>query len=935
MFATAVSVAGLTLPSSAAEPVRDGASQATAAASCWEVKVTNPAAPDGVYWIQTPQLQTPVEIYCDQTTSGGGWELIGRGREDWTYNYNGKGTPQDVSSVITGTAAFAPKQLDSTIINGLMGGRRFDSFSDGVRIRRATNTSGTSWQEGQFKYRFRDRWTWALGAGIPVTSATLGTSSFSNTTTYEFGSDSAYLRLWTYENSKNGYTRGFNFGKDGTGSTSSTSYIYSKVSGGNYGTPFTQAFIRPKLLSNDLTYDAIPDGGTSAQTIKAAPRSGALPTTWGVSGRGAGGSTSENATEAQAFAQIGNTMYVGGNFTSVQKSAAATGADKVAQSYLAAFNATTGEFISAFRPVLNNQVKALAALPDGRLAVGGEFTTYGGVARSGLVVVDATTGALDPTWTTNVQNRISGGKVSVRGLDVGGGYLYATGAFTHFVHGTSTAYAKNGARIAVSTGVPDYNWNPEFNGTGTALDVSDDLARVYFSGYFTKAKSSTADRAAAVSTATGAPLAAVWQPTFSTTGSARYQQGIQQVGNKVWLGGSQHSMFAYDTTTFALVSKSITKAGGDLQAISAGNGMVFGGCHCENWNYFGTALYDSTSPGSTNISWTQADKIYYVGAWDADSGEYVPEFTPEMRANRGQGAWALKVATDGTLWAGGSMTSAVKENGANQWVGGFVRFAVRPHTAPSSPTNLHASLNGTSASVDWSPSSSSGVKYEVLRNDRVVATVSNTSATIPGTVSSDRFFVRAVDSWDNRSSSTSVATVSGAAANQTLLSDASTWSYYFDNATPVGTDWNQSTFDATAWRTGAAPLGWGSGPITTNIDIPAGQTRTLTSYFKRSFDLSSPNAFSTYTLTTRADDGIVVYVNGVEVGRANMPTGLVTAGTYALSAPNTATAIASPVVIAIPKALLVAGSNSVSVEVHSNYKSTQSSSMDLSIVASN
>ena len=142
MFATAVSVAGLTLPSSAAEPVRDGASQATAAASCWEVKVTNPAAPDGVYWIQTPQLQTPVEICCDQTTSGGGWELIGRGREDWTYNYNGKGTPQDVSSVITGTAAFAPKQLDSTIINGLMGGRRFDSFSDGVRIRRATNTSG-------------------------------------------------------------------------------------------------------------------------------------------------------------------------------------------------------------------------------------------------------------------------------------------------------------------------------------------------------------------------------------------------------------------------------------------------------------------------------------------------------------------------------------------------------------------------------------------------------------------------------------------------------------------------------------------------------------------------------------------------------------------------------------------------------------------------
>ena len=81
-------------------------------------------------------------------------------------------------------------------------------------------------------------------------------------------------------------------------------------------------------------------------------------------------------SEVQAFAQIGNVMYVGGNFKSVQRDAAGTGA--VQQSYLAGFDVTTGEFVGGFRPVLNEQVKALTALPNGMLAVGGEFTTLNG-----------------------------------------------------------------------------------------------------------------------------------------------------------------------------------------------------------------------------------------------------------------------------------------------------------------------------------------------------------------------------------------------------------------------------------------------------------------------------------------------------------------------------------------------------------------------------
>lgn len=933
-----IGLASTASPAAAAATV-DGLSQSTAAASCWEIKQNDASSADGVYWILTPQLQVPIKIYCDQTTDGGGWALIGRGRENWTYSYNGKGSAADVAGQVTGPGAFSPRQLDSTIVNGLLGGKRFDdpTYGSGVRVRRALDQAGDSWQETRWSFRAnsRDRWSWALAAGFPVSTATIGGSTVTNTTTREFGADSAYKRLWTQEDARNNYVRGFNFGQGGTGSTSSTSYIYSSAGGGAYGTPFSQVFIRPKITSADVTFASVPDGGTDAQTIRAAPRNGALATEWGVTGIGAGGSE-ETAGEVQAFAQIGSTIYVGGNFTTVQKGASASGDDKVAQPYLAAFNATTGAFIRSFRPVFNNQVKALAALPNGKLAVGGEFTSVGGVARTGIAVIDPQTAALDTSWTTSLENRSGGGGVSVRGLDVGGDYLYLTGAFTHLTRpGTAERYAKGGARIRLSTGIADNAWNPEFNGTGTAVDASDDGSAVYFSGYFTQMRGGQiADRAAAISTAAGAEKVGAWQPTFSTNGSARYQQAVKQVGDKVWLGGSQHSMFSYDPTTFQLENRHITKQGGDLQAITGGNGLVFGGCHCEHWNYSDTAQYDTTSPGSTNITWSQADKIYYVGAWDEKTGDYVPEFSPEMRARQGRGAWALLVASDGTLWAGGTMTSAVKENGANQWVGGFVRFAVRPHTAPVRPSGLSATLAAADAKLKWTSSAPAGTTYEILRNDRVVAITTSKEATVPGSSAMDRFAVRAADSWGNRSASTPIVrTGGGQTTSQVLLPERSTWAYHFDPANPVDADWKSSFFDASQWRTGAAPLGFGAGPITTNIDVPAGQTRAVTSYYRTKFTIASGSAFGQVTLTTRADDGIAVHVNGIEVGRSNVGDGPLAANTYAQTAPRTAAAVADEKTFTVPISALRTGENTVAVEVHSMYKATPDSSMDLAISA--
>ena len=105
--------------------------------------------------------------------------------------------------------------------------------------------------------------------------------------------------------------------------------------------------------------------------------------------------------------------------------------------------------------------------------------------------------------------------------------------------------------------------------------------------------------------------------------------------------------------------------------------------------------------------------------------------------------------------------------------------------------------------------------------------------------------------------------------------------------------------------------------------------RAITNYFVRDVNFGTLSADFELVLNVRADDGAVIYVNGTEVQRVNMPEGTIDANTRATSNVGLAKAKDNLVRITVPRKLLKDGVNRIAVEEHANYKGAASVTFDL------
>lgn len=166
-----------------------------------------------------------------------------------------------------------------------------------------------------------------------------------------------------------------------------------------------------------------------------------------------------------------------------------------------------------------------------------------------------------------------------------------------------------------------------------------------------------------------------------------------------------------------------------------------------------------------------------------------------------------------------------------------------------------------------------------------------------------------------------------------LISGGADWKY-FDGGQSPGANWMQPDFDDSGWTNGIARLGYGDPATATTVSFGAdASNKYVTTYFRSSFVLPWNAVLTNLNFRLARADGAVVWLNGQEVFRTNMPAGPIDYTTLAL----TTNSIYNRHIF-YPKDVPVTGgmpqTNLVAVEVHLSAVTNGAQGFDMELIGS-
>ncbi|MCL3861295.1 PKD domain-containing protein [Actinotalea sp. K2] len=375
---------------------------------------------------------------------------------------------------------------------------------------------------------------------------------------------------------------------------------------------------------------------------------------------------------------VGNTVYVGGRFTTARPAGAAPGANTVPRANMLAFSLTTGALLSSFAPSFNAQVMSISASPDGsRIYAGGDFTSVNGTTQYRVVALNPTTGAVLPGFRPAVNFKVGA-------VEAAGSTVYVGGSFSAVNSverlGLAAVNASNGALLP---------WAPRAeNGRVAALAVSPDLTKVVAAGNFTSLNGSNRPGygIGMVDAVTGANLPFPANnvirdagPNSSFTTLASDASGVYGGGYHFGSGGNLEGNFKTDWNGNIIF---VQDCHGDTYSVYPKGDVVYSATHhhyCNNvdggfpqtspwtWHH-GNAF---TNYPTTPLKNDQAGYTNWFGYPGPTMLYFYPAFTPGSYTGKNQGPWSVTASQDYVVF-GGEFTHV---NGVRQQ--GLVRMANR------------------------------------------------------------------------------------------------------------------------------------------------------------------------------------------------------------------------------------------------------------------
>lgn len=156
---------------------------------------------------------------------------------------------------------------------------------------------------------------------------------------------------------------------------------------------------------------------------------------------------------------------------------------------------------------------------------------------------------------------------------------------------------------------------------------------------------------------------------------------------------------------------------------------------------------------------------------------------------------------------------------------------------------------------------------------------------------------------------------------------------YLDTGIDPGSSWISASFNDSLWEVGPSELGYGDNDeatvvdfVDTNPSLGGVQKNATTLFRKTDVQVPDPSVFENFTLNYLFDDGIAIYINGVEVVREHLTSNAAFDEFATETVTNNATGT-----ITLNSSLFVAGNNIIAVEIHQAASTSSDISFDLDL----